>query len=85
MWSRIRPGVPTTMWAPAASARRSATGSVPPTTLATRPPAAAKSQESSPRTCKASSRVGAITSTSGPPAGGTRSSSPISSGAMASP
>ncbi len=39
MWSRMRPGVPTTMSAPASSVRFSRTGSMPPTAVATRAPA----------------------------------------------
>ena len=38
-WSRSRPGVPTTIWAPCDKARRSLLASMPPTQVAIRAPA----------------------------------------------
>ncbi len=84
-WSHRRPGVPTTMWQPADSARASLRGSIPPTQDTMRAPVWPYSHSSSLRTCRASSRVGAITRASGAPGSGQR---PLSSSrvlAMARP
>ena len=65
MWSRKRPGVPTTMCTPRFKARRSVPMSMPPTQEEILAPVGSKSHSSSRFTCKASSRVGAITSAKG--------------------
>ncbi len=73
IWSRRRPGVPTTMWAPRPSWRPSARASMPPTQVTMRAPVSAYSQTSSRCTCMASSRVGAMISASGAAARSKRS------------
>ena len=76
MWSRKRPGVATTMWAPRASVRRSSRMSIPPTQDAITTPASAYSHSSSRFTCNANSRVGAMTKAKGDPARSKASASP---------
>ena len=66
IWSRSRPGVPTTMSSPRASAARSAAISAPPVQQPMRAPVAANSQPSSRPTCVASSRVGVRITARGP-------------------
>ena len=84
-WSRKRPGVPTTICTPSSRRRRSRRASMPPTHVAIRAPACSKSQANSRSTCKANSRVGAMTSACGAPARPNFWLSPRISPAMAKP
>ena len=85
IWSHRRPGVPTTICAPRPRALRSVRISMPPTHVASRAPVSLYSHSSSRFTCKASSRVGAITTAKGACVGAKLLFSPSKVGARAKP
>ena len=85
IWSRRRPGVPTTICAPFCSARRSSRISMPPTQEAKDAPVISYSHCSSRLTCSANSRVGATIRANGVDARAKRSAPSSRSPAIAIP